>query len=627
MKNKKIGIFGTLAAFFLTVIIIVISHIINNIAADFKTGILKRTTDDPSVLYDCNGTVIATFSTGQIRQIYFSQIPKHVWQAFLAVEDRTFFTHNGISYKGIIRSIFINLKSRKKTQGASTITQQLARLLFLDAHKTFKRKMTEVIYTFILENHFSKEQILEAYLNNVYFGAGIYGIESAAQEFWGISTEQLSIAQAASLAAIVRHPRYYCPLINPENTLTRRNIVLKAMFDCGYITDTEYKTSIAQELNVKPKHREDSYLYIKEMVRAFCKKQGFKDLYHNGYQIRTTIKSETQKNAYTIFKKHCYSLRDQLKLPIDGGLLSIKPDTGQIQALIGGYDFHISQFNRAWNTKRQIGSTLKPFIFAAALIDGKKFEDTEIDEPIELTINNKIWAPQNYNKKHDGRMTRAYALARSNNIIAIKTMLSTNKKTLLNTINALELGHFESIQPSIALGCIDSSLKDVARMFNIFANQGTMVEPYFIEWIKNSRGEKIYQSTISKKNILPFVITSKVNAVLSYAFKYVYKLQEWKDGIGKTGTTNDCRTCWFVGSTPELTTAIYIGCDNNQPMGTNVYPIKTVVPIWKEFYQTLPAQKTAALFSYAHTLKKCCIDVKTGKIVPENNSKTIMLLL
>lgn len=566
----------------------------------------------PSCVLDDEGKTLCTFAMRQHIPVTFDQVPPAVWQAFLAVEDRQFFDHIGFSSKGIARSIWMNIKQFKKVQGASTITQQLVRLLFLHNKKTYWRKCVELWYTIIIELFFSKQQILEAYLNNAYFGAGMYGIGAAAQGCWGITVDQLTYEQAALLAGVLRSPSYYCPLYNLEHAQQRKKVVLKAMFDCHFITQQQYAEGIAHSVTVSPPPQDEHVLYIKNMVYAACTNYCIRDLYHGGYTIQTTFNRAMQKHAQHIFVQHVKKLQKELVMPIDGGLLTVAVETGKIKALIGGYNYAVSQFNRPLMAKKQMGSTIKPFIYAAAIQKGYSLSQVELDEPFTFAFSNSVWAPKNYNKKHYGYITLAYALAHSNNIVAIKLLLAIGTDYVVDMLKMAGLGKDIITYPSLALGCIDVTLKQVVKAFNIFANGGLLVEPYCIEWIKDTNNKKIWR--YEQKQPVRFCslsVASQVNAVLQYACKKVYKQEYAMEIIGKTGTTNDARTCWFVGSSPSYTTGIYIGCDDNRSMGKHIFPVHTALPIWHDLYTFFPCLKS--VFYYDRSLTKKYIDKWTGQ--------------
>lgn len=595
-----------------------------NLQPDFSRIVLYTADESPSIVLDDEGNELFRFAIDRRAPVMLSTVPPILIKAFLAAEDRQFFNHHGISYKGIIRSLLVNCYHRRAVQGASTITQQLVKLLFLHNKKTFVRKIQEQFYALLVEQKYSKEQILQAYLNNVYFGCGIYGIQAACHRFWGISVADITCQQAALLAGIVRSPNYYCPLRSLTAAQERAKVVLHSMKVCGYITDQEYADSCAQPITMQEQlHDDGATAHIKEWLRQLLeKKLGKKELYTGGYTIQTTLNAAIQQKAYATFYAHCKQLRATLRDTIDGGLITIGCNSGAIKALVGGYDFTTSQFNRALYGWRQIGSTIKPFIYAAGLQQGMQLYETEIDEPFSLGSGSAVWSPHNYDKKFRGQMTRAYALARSNNIVTIKTLLKLGAQHIVDLLARVDITHNVHAYPSLALGCVDATLKQIVSMFNVFANDGVFVEPYVLSWIKDKHGCKIWHHTPHRRTVLPSRIVGSVASVLQHN---LYHTHIGTPFICKTGTTNDSCTCFFVGSTPEYTTGVYIGCDDNTPLGADVYPRHTAVPIVVDLYKNIPLEKRS--FRFDPSLRPIYIHERTGAQVAPNDPAAFMLLV
>lgn len=574
----------------------------------------------PSIVLDDEGNEWARFTLDRRKPINLAALPPHVINAFLAAEDHTFFSHPGISIRGIIRSTLVNLSRGKKVQGASTITQQLVKLLFFDLRRTYERKIKEQILSLVVEKQFSKEHILETYLNHVFFGCGIYGIEAASQRFWGKHACELTYAQAATLAGILRSPTRYCPLNSPHDSLKRRNVILGVMYKLKYITENDYTKSLNEPLNLIVEDH-NTVAHAKEMVRLFIEEHiGRQELYTGGLIIQTTLNKKIQETAYHTFNSHIKKLRTIYHPQTDGGLVALDPQTGGIKALIGGYNFTLSQFNRATQARRQMGSTIKPLIYAQALQQGTSLTSTEIDAPLTLTFDQQEWSPQNSTKRFEGLMTRAYALAHSNNIVTIKTLLDTGIQPVITLARSCGLTGYLPPYPSLALGTANCSVLEVAGMFNIFVNKGTYVEPHLISWVKDESGNKIWKHTTHQKNVLSWSIASQMNKVLTLTVDRFKKYFTWldADSIGKTGTTNDARTCWYTGATPTLTTALYIGCDNNEPLGKHVYAINATLPLWLNFNRALthPQKK----FSYDPHLTEVTIHALTGELLHTDDS-------
>lgn len=596
---------GLLGAFF---------YAINNKCIDFSP-LERYHTGRPSIVLDDEGNEWTRFQLDRRDPIHYDQMPLHLIQAFIAAEDWKFFEHHGLSWKGIIRSLVVNLYYGRKVQGASTITQQLVRLLFFDAKKTFTRKLKEQFYALLVEQQFSKQQILEAYLNHAYFGCGIYGVQAASHRFWGINVADLSIEQAATLAGIVQMPEGYCPLVYPLSAQKRRDHVLGNMRKLGFLSAELYEQAKHITVNVSSHDTQINAPHLKEALRLFLeKKVGKEALYCGGLTIQSTINRKNQQIAERAFADHCKIMRKNISAMIDGAAMSIDVRTGAIKALVGGFDYQASKWNRALKARRQMGSVFKPILYAAAMQAGFSFADTEIDEPIEFLQGNQLWKPHNWDHKFIGTMTLAHALARSNNIVAIKTLLRVGIDPVVELAKRFHIKGTLHPYPSLALGCVDVKLKEAAGAFNVFANNGMYVEPHMVEWVKDRYGKALWRYNPVSERVISSVVSGKVAKVLGLNMDRMQRIVysgSWlsSEAISKTGTTNEARTCWFVGSTPSLTTAIYIGCDDNRPMG-DVYPVGTAYPIWKAIHgQLQDPQKT---FVYDSHLKPQLIHELTG---------------
>lgn len=568
----------------------------------------------PSLVLDDEGNEWTRFQFDKREPIPLSQMPEHLLLAFIAAEDRSFFSHYGISIKGMIRSLLVNIYHGRIVQGASTITQQLVKLLFFDSQKTIRRKIKEQVVALIVEQQFTKEQILETYLNHIYFGCGIYGVQAASQRFWSKPATALTIDESALLAAIVRSPGRYCPIIAPLSAEKRRNVVLRSMKEAGFITQEQYRQAIKMPLVIHP---EPSIIapHFKESLRLFLENQfGKTALYTGGLIVQTTLNKKIQQAAQQTFTEQCALLKTTISPEIDGGLITMDVKTGEIKALIGGYNFKQSQRNRALQARRQIGSGFKPLIYAAALQNGMHFYDTALDEPIEIVRGTTIWRPKNANANFGGQMTLAHALSHSNNIIAIKTLLAIGYEPVIALAQKTHIKGPCYPYPSLALGCVDATVKEMVGMFNIFANDGIYVEPHMVAWIKNRWGTKIWKYTQIQHRVISSSIASQVAKILEHGLERVHKYfpQPWLNckAISKTGTTNDSRTCWYTGSTPDYTTSIYLGCDDNRALGKDVFPLTTAFPIWLAISRSLPIEH--AQFIYDPSLQELVIHEKTG---------------
>ncbi|MBP9765295.1 PBP1A family penicillin-binding protein [Candidatus Babeliales bacterium] len=629
MRHYKLYFFWTSLLFF-AALCGGLCFIIHNHTIDFSS-LQQDVAAKPSVLLDCHGKVWGQFQLDKREYVLLEDIPQHLIEAFLVTEDREFFKHPGISFRGILRSMIVNLVQGKRVQGASTITQQLVRLKFLTTHKTVSRKIKEQLYAILVEREWSKEQILEAYLNNVYFGYGIYGVQAAAKRFWGVDIQDVTIDQAATLASVMKSPRVYSPIHAPKSVLKRRNLILHMMHEQGIISQEQLDQARMQLLQIKEPELSVIAPHCKEMIRQMLETMVDKNLlYTGGLTIQTTLDSAIQQQAQNSFEQHIAHVRKKLQKSVDGGLITIDSSSGAIRALIGGYDFKESKFNRAVQAYRQMGSIFKIFVYAAALEQGLHFLDVEIDEPFEMIgQNGSVWRPNNYDKEFHGPMTRAYALSKSNNIVAIKTLLQTGIDHVIYMARRCHIVSAMPPYPSLALGCVDVNVQEVVGSFNVVANHGVYVEPHVIAWVKDQHGNKIYKHQSVSKRVMNSYIADQIARVLMFGMQ---RLQSWygneKIGVqmlGKTGTNNDSRTCWFCGATPELTTAIYVGCDFNDSLGKNIFASKTAFPIWFKMHQNIAKTKTN--FYYDPQLKDYCINWKTGNVSYDYNDPDVVALL
>lgn len=604
--------------------------VVHNQVVDFSP--LERYNNaHPSILLDAHGHEWGRFTLERRNPIELAAIPVHVQKAFLAAEDRDFFNHPGLSFRSILRSMMVNMLHGRAVQGASTITQQLVKLLFTDCSRTFRRKLKEQLLAIAVERQFTKEQILQTYLNHVYFGRGIYGVEAAAQRFWGKSVRAISPAQAAVLATIIRNPLRYNPLLahSPDAVLGRRNFILQAMVTIGALTQAQCTQAQHEPLAIIEHDNEPIASHVKEHIRVFLEKiVGKNTLYTGGYIIQTTISRPAQETAQKLFTAQFEQLKKTLPPSVDGSLLSMDSHTGAIRALIGGYNFGISKFDRALIARRQMGSVFKPLIYATALMQGRSFDEVDIDEPTEFHVGQTTWNPKNSTDKFEGPMTLANALSISNNIIAIKTLLRTGIEPVVDLAKKCHLGGDLSPRPSLALGCTDVTLKESVASFNVFANDGVYVEPYIIEWVKDSTGKRIYTNQPVHERVISSRVAGQVGKVLGISLKrYLARtanVQIDMEAMCKTGTTNDSRTCWFIGATPSLTTGLYLGCDGNQTLGHDVYPLWTIFPVWHRFNQAT-AQDQTKHFVVDPSLQEARINLISGKPAAENDPESTVI--
>ncbi len=587
----------------------------------------------PSVILDDQGNELARFALDKKEPITIDQIPPVVIKAFVAAEDHSFFSHYGVSLKGIARSMLVNLYYQKKVQGASTITQQVARLMFLTHERTWRRKLHEVVIALQLERQLSKEQILELYLNNIYFGRGIYGVEAACNRFWGKSVDQVTVDEAAMLAAVAKSARFYSPLNAPRTAKHRRNVVLHCMKLLHFISDDEYRQAKGRDLEIKdfiPGNK--IRLYIQEWIRSWAeKKWGREALYHQGLRIKTSINADIQEKAEKAFTDHMLKNREKLGDGVNGGMVVLDVPTGKVRSLIGGFDYQESQFNRVFQASRPLASSFKPLLYACAFEAGLTADMVMKDEPFAFEQGDgTLWKPRNWYRDFDGDMTLARALAISNNIITIKLLLKIGMEPVAKKVKLFGLTDEFKPYPSSAIGTIQANVMENAAAFNVFANDGVYVKPYMIEWVKDKWGKRIWSCQPEKRRVLDSKLNSKMVKILTYRMKLAKKRNrsgKWFDAqaIGKTGSSNEAASTWFVGATPELSSAIYVGRDNNTPMGRYIFGSTTALPIWVEFAKSLKYKKKD--FYYDPSLREVVIDWWTGQRKEYDNGKDTITIL
>jgi penicillin-binding protein 1A len=457
----------------------------------------------------------------------------------------------------------------------------------------------EIFLALQLERQWTKEQIFELYVNNIYFGWGIYGVEAACRRFWNKSVLEVTHDEAAILAAIAKSARFYSPLNAPLEALKRRNVVLVCMKNLGYLSVDECKCAQARPLVLyEDKESRAIRPYLKEWIRVWLeKKWGREAPYKLGLTIKLTINKKMQQEAERIFRTRVEILRSSMGPEINGGLLSIESVTGQIKAAVGGFDFKESEYNRCFQARRQIGSSFKPLLYALGVCQGIGLDTIFVDEPLEFIFpNGKVWRPKNWDNKFHGSMTLQEALTYSNNIVSIKLLQRIGIQNAIDLAKQCGITHALKPYLPLALGTAEVTMEENVAAFNIFANHGEYRKPYLIDRIYNAQGRKIWTAEKVKKPVFESWIVSEMVQALSQrmqAFKERMEKRGWLDceSIGKTGSTNAAASVWFLGSTPSLTTAIYLGRDDNKPLGAEVFASKMVFPLWFDFNKAVGSTK------------------------------------
>lgn len=560
-----------------------------------------------SQIFDMNGNLITNIHATENRTLVsLDKIPKNLQNAFIAVEDNRFYEHNGVDPRGILRALYSNVVSGEVAQGGSTITQQLAKNAFLSQDRTITRKIQEFFIALRLEQQYTKDEILEMYLNQIYFGRGAYGVQAAAQTYFGKDVDQLNLSECAMLAGIPRSPNYYSPLNNLSAAMERRSEVLDQMVKYDYITpDMAVKTKREQLQLVNPKEEEQnntaSY-FIDYVTQEMIDKFGADAVYKEGLKIYVSIDMNMQKAAEqsinTLLPTY-YDDANGLKQP-QGALIAIDPTTGYIKAMVGGRG--TDQFNRATMAVRQPGSSFKPFTFATALEANMTPDTTIEDKPFKLGD----WQPQNYNRTFSGTVTMRQTAINSLNVptvrlaekVSIDKVLATAQNLGISTLvmnSAPGEPNDKNLAASIGGLTQGVTVLDMAGAYSAFANHGIYTKPVAVVKVIDRKGKVIYENKPETKQVLSertaTLLTSMLQDVIARGTGTGAKIN--CPAAGKTGTTDDYQDAWFAGYTPNLVTVVWMGCDDNAQM-PGVTGGTIPAKIWQNFMnaalQNVPAE-------------------------------------
>jgi penicillin-binding protein 1A len=543
---------------------------------------------EPSVVYDRNGDMVAKLFIENRTSLPLAQVSPWLIRAVLAAEDSAFYQHGGIRVSSILRALWTDLVARDKVQGASTITQQLARNLFLTQEKSIARKAKEIIIAMRMEKLFTKEKILEMYLNTINFGRGAWGVETAARTYFGCSASELDVSQASIIAGLIAAPGRYNPLSSFDNAKGRQNYVLGRMEALGWIDAAQRKYAYDAELVFKhiPNKIEEynlaPYFVSHILFNDLLPKYGTELVYSGGLRIYTTLDLKMQETA----QKAVISLKSQ------GALVCLASETGEVLALVGGKNFAESKFNRATQAFRQPGSGFKPVVYAAALESDIMPTDHFMDA--ELTFENKggdgkSWSPKNSDGQYHGEVTVQKALASSYNTVAVRTAAYIGTQPIVDMARSMGLTSEHLLSDlSVALGAASVTPLEMTVVFNCFTNGGKMTPPLMIREIQSSNGDILEshspQPIQTMKPETAYTLRSMMFDVVTGGTGGRAKIPGF-EVFGKTGTSNEFIDAWFIGGVPGLTTAIYAGNDNHKTLGRNQTGGVAAAPAWKTFME------------------------------------------
>lgn len=691
-------------------------------------------------IYSDDNRVIGQFFIEKRVFVPLAKMPKELFQAILAVEDSRFYEHGGFDYIRIIKAFLTNLESLKIRQGASTITQQLARSLFLTPERTMKRKFKEILVARKMEAVLKKDEILEIYLNQIYFGHGAYGVQVASRTYFGKDVGELGLAEAAFLAGLPKAPNDYSPYRYPQKAKGRQGVVLKRMADEGYITDKQYHAAFQQDLLFqKQLPEEDLAFHFQEYIRQYLiARYGDDAVYKRGLNIYTTLNIDMQRTANRTLrtglreldKRQGYrgplgkyegeeggaiaanpavgdileghvtqvgepfatvetggasgkilledmkwaarrlkgpNLRDDLVVTenpkasdilkvkdivkvkvkklgtegkgilfsleqepiVEGAFIALDPATGGVKAMVGGYDFKRSEYNRALSARRQPGSAFKPIIYAAAIERGLTPATVVVDNPVVFTDSelDKVWKPENYEEKFYGPIRLRDALAYSRNLATVKLLEQVGVGNVIEFARRVGIQSPLTRDLSLALGSSGVSLLELASAYAVFADQGVRTEPVLLSMVTDHNGkilehhEGAPQQVISKETA--YVITNMMEDVIQRGTGKKAK-SLGRPLAGKTGTTNEFGDAWFVGFSPTLVAGAWVGFDDNRSLGDREAGGATALPIWISFMEETLSHSPVVPFSIPENIVYVKIDPATGLLAPPEEEKAMV---
>jgi len=603
-----------------------------------------------SKVYASDGSLIHEFSVERRFWVPLDSIPDVLVNAVISIEDKRFYSHWGVDLIRILGAMAQNVVSREYDQGASTLTQQLVRNVYFTRKKTLSRKVREILTAIQVEKYYTKEEIIELYLNTIYLGSGSYGVSAAAQRYFSKNVWELNLNEAAVLAGVIQLPEYYRPDIekNSERITVRRRSVLRGMQRAGFISQEEFETTDALEIPSNPfvsKTERASY-FVEQIRKELEKKFGTNTLYNGGLSIYTTIDPLAQlaaeaamqdhlvqlqkaQNRYFVDKAAAYkligvtrsemmdnfsalytanedvfkNLPDSIKLRrLEASVLAMDVNTGAVRVMIGGRDFSKSRFNRALQGIRQPGSSFKPFVYAAAMTNGFTPASVVVDRPVTVIdeARGDTWRPENHDREFYGEMTIRAALRKSVNLIAVQVIQAVGPEKVVEV--ARKMGFKNRIYPVIALamGTCEVTNLEMTRAYCAFANHGVMPEPYFVERVLDRNRKIIFENEVKTNQVIEPALAELMTSLMQDVVLRGTAASIRSEGgflrpaAGKTGTTNNYTDAWFVGYTPQIACGVWVGTDRGMPMGLGITGSRGAIPIWtptmKSLHRNLPEE-------------------------------------
>ncbi len=584
---------------------------------DYRPSISSRVYDDKNELID-------EFFLEDRKLIKINEVPRVAIQAFVAAEDSRFFAHKGFDVQSIFRAVFKNLEAGHIIQGGSTITQQVAKMMYLSPEKKYTRKFKEAILAYKIDRYLTKDEILNLYLNQIYLGHGTYGLESASLGYFGKSARELKLHEAALLAGMPKAPSNYSPFLHYDKAKQRQYYVLTRMAEDGYISRGQMEQAYKAPLNlraIRPKDKMAAY-FVENVRRYVQEKYGADVLYKEGLSIYTTLDLNAQKYAGEAMERGLKELEERNKYRpglVQGALFCMDVKTGAIRAMVGGRDFNKSEFNRATQSRRQPGSAFKPIIYTAAFDKGMTPATVFEDAPIavnDVSQENGVWSPKNFDGKFMGPITMRTALVLSRNVVTVKILQEIGIDYAISY--AMNMGITSPLDHalSLALGVSGVTLQELVQVYSVLANQGQKVTPYFIKKIVDRTGNVFEETKVQPEQ----VIDPRIAYITTHVMQDVVTMGTGtrvrsigRPVAAKTGTTNDTRDAWFIGMTPSLIAGVWVGFDQEASLGSQEVGGRSAAPIWLYFMEKALQKTPVESFPVPEGIVFEKINSKTGE--------------
>lgn len=645
ISRKELLFFGLLVPAFIYAFLAGIVFVVISVAKqDLPDPVSLQTYKPPltTKVYDRNDSLVYEFYIERRDPVPLDSIPPLMVDAFVAVEDKRFYKHWGVSPVDIFRALLVNIKSGRIVEGGSTITQQLARNMFLTFEQSLMRKIKEAVLAIQLETMYSKEEILEMYLNQVNFGHGAYGVEAAAQRFFDKHLNELDIAEFCLIAGFPRAPSYYSPYEYPERARNRRDRFINALYETGKIDKKTWDEQLVAEIKLAPRRLppNEAPYFVEEIRRYLERKYGSGLIYREGVYIYTTLDLGMQRTANKAVEEQLLKIEREKNLKVlksdydtvtfteeseapkylQAALVAMDVHTGEVLALVGGRDYKQSSFDRAVQAKRQPGSSFKAFVYTAAIDNGFTPGDVEFDAPVLVRTGRSLYAPANWDRKFYGPMTLREGLAQSRNLVAVRLTRYVGPEIVVEY--AHKMGIASPLKPvlSIGLGAVEVTPIEMATAFCTLANQGYRVEPVFIRRIVSRDGEIIEEwfpqqgeQVLSPQ--IAFLVTSMMQSVINAGTAIGIRRRGFtRVAAGKTGTTDDFTDGWFVGFTPEIACGVWVGFDAKQTIYRGASGGSCAAPIWAEFMKAVTDSLPSSNFKMPEGIVTREICTLTGQL-------------